>query len=55
MMLPGAGRVEIDEGGAAGRVTHAFHQLTRVGARFSDELVPGMVQVVQMNVDAGLR
>ena len=49
-MLPGAGRVQVDEGGAAGGVAHAFHQLTRVGARFGDELVPGMAQVVEVDV-----
>jgi hypothetical protein len=53
MMLPGTGRVQIDERGTAGRVAHAFHQLARVGARFSDELIPRLAQVVQVNVGAG--
>ena len=53
MMLPGAGRVQVDESGAAGRVAHAFHQLTRVGTCFSDELVTGMAQLVQVNAETG--
>ena len=53
MMLPGAGRVQVDESGAAGRVAHAFHQLTRVGTCFSDELITGMAQVVQVNAETG--
>ena len=53
MMLPGAGRVQVDESGAAGRVAHTFHQLTRVGTRFSDELITGMAQVMQVNAETG--
>ena len=52
-MLPGAGRVQVDESGPAGRVAHAFHQLTRVGTCLSDELVTGMAQVVQVNAETG--
>jgi hypothetical protein len=53
MMLPGASRVQVDESGVAGRVTHTFHQLTRIGACFRDKLVTGMTQIMQMNAEAG--
>ena len=34
-------------------MAHAFHQLTRVGTCFSDELVTGMAQLVQVNAETG--
>ncbi len=50
-MMPGAGRVQVDEGGAAGGVAHPFHQLTRVGPSLSHELVTGMAQIVQVDIE----
>ena len=52
-MLPGAGRVQVDESSAAGGVAHAFHQLARVGPCLSHELVTRMAQIVQVDIETG--
>jgi len=53
VILPGTGRVQVDESGAAGGVAHAFHQFTRVGACLGDELVTGMAEVVKVDAETG--
>jgi hypothetical protein len=45
--------VQVDQRGTAGRVAHAFHQLTEVGAGLGDQAVARVAQVMKVNVNAG--
>src|SRR5262249_37950337 len=45
--------VQIDERGAAGRMAHALHQFAEVGPGLSAQDIPGVAQVVKVNVQAG--
>ena len=45
--------MQVDQCRPAAGVAHAFHQLTKVGARVCGQLVAGMAQVIQMNAKSG--
>jgi hypothetical protein len=45
--------MQIDKRRSAAGVAHAFHQLTKVGSCVGSQLIAGMAQVMQMNVESG--
>ena len=40
--------VQVDKRGTAGRVAHAFHQLTEVGTGLGDQAIAGVAEIMKM-------